>query len=78
MYTHGMIRGINQSEIARATGFTQPQISDWLAGKKTPRHENLVKLADAMGMDPAQLSMLLTRRRQQAVQTEHLDTESFG
>lgn len=64
-----MIRGISQVEIARKTKFSQPQISDWLAGKKNPKPENLDKLAEAMGMESEDLARLLTIRRKNRIKT---------
>ena len=64
-----MIRGISQVEIARKTKFSQPQISDWLTGKKGIKPENLDKLAEAMGMESEDLARLLTIRRKNRVKT---------
>ena len=44
-----MIRGLSQQELAKRIGATQPQVSDWMQGKKTPNAGNLTKLAEAMG-----------------------------
>jgi len=58
-----MIRGLTQQELARRTGWTQPRISDYLRGIKTPNDASLVTLAEAMGIDPAQLAKQLTMVR---------------
>lgn len=60
-----MLGKINQSALARQTGLTQPQISNYLSGKVEPRMAALVRLADAMGLDPAHLAMVLLTRRLQ-------------
>ena len=62
-YIDYMIRGLTQNELARRTGFTQPRISDYVTGKKAPSDTSLMKLAEAMDMDPAELSKQLMLRR---------------
>jgi transcriptional regulator with XRE-family HTH domain len=62
-YIWNMIRGLTQQELARRTGFTQPRISDYMTGKKAPSDTSLMKLAEAMDMDPAELSKQLMLRR---------------
>ena len=62
-YIDCMIRGLTQNELARRTGFTQPRISDYVTGKKAPSDTSLMKLAEAMDMDPAELSKQLMLRR---------------
>ena len=58
-----MIRGLSQQQLAKKIGVTQPQISDWMTGKKTPNSGNLSKLAEAMDMAEEDLARLLTIRR---------------
>jgi transcriptional regulator with XRE-family HTH domain len=58
-----MIRGLTQNELSRRTGFKQPRISDYMTGKKAPNDDSLVTLAEAMDMDPAELSKQLLLRR---------------
>ena len=58
-----MIRGLSQQQLAKKIGATQPQVSDWLTGKKTPIASNLTKLAKAMDMAEEDLARLLTIRR---------------
>ncbi len=58
-----MIRGLSQQQLAKKIGVTQPQISDWMTGKKTPIASNLTKLAEAMDMAEEDLARLLTIRR---------------
>lgn len=62
-YIVGMIRGLSQQQLAKKIGVTQPQISDWMTGKKTPIASNLTKLAEAMDMAEEDLARLLTIRR---------------
>ena len=61
------MKGITQSEISRKTGFTQPQISDYLNGKKIPGQRNLRLLAEAMDMNEYDLIRLLIQRRAERV-----------
>ena len=58
-----MIRGLSQQQLAKKIGATQPQVSDWMTGKKTPNSGNLTKLAEAMDMAEEDLARLLTIRR---------------
>ena len=58
-----MIRGLSQQQLAKKIGATQPQVSDWMTGKKTPNSGNLSKLAEAMDMPEEDLARLLTIRR---------------
>ena len=62
-YIVGMIRGLSQQQLAKKIGATQPQVSDWMTGKKTPNAGNLTKLAEAMDMAEEDLARLLTIRR---------------
>jgi transcriptional regulator with XRE-family HTH domain len=54
-----MIRGLTQNELSRRTGFKQPRMT----GKKAPSDTSLIALAEAMDMDPAELSKQLLMRR---------------
>ena len=58
-----MIRGLSQQQLAKKISATQPQVSDWMTGKKTPNSGNLSKLAEAMDMAEEDLARLLTIRR---------------
>jgi transcriptional regulator with XRE-family HTH domain len=71
-----MIRGLSQQELARRIGATQPQVSDWMAGKKTPQAANLTKLAEAMDMAEEDLARLLTIRRKSRIKPT-TETETF-
>lgn len=44
------INGYSQSDLAKATGISQPMISIWEAGKSLPNIEFCVKLADFYGI----------------------------
>lgn len=71
-----MIRGLSQLEIARRIGATQPQVSDWMQGKKIPHASNLIKLAEAMDMAEEDLARLLTIRRKSRIKPT-VETETF-
>jgi transcriptional regulator with XRE-family HTH domain len=44
--------GISQSELARRLGVSQPTVSDWISGKKTPSGDKVLSLAKEMGIPP--------------------------
>ena len=46
------LKGINQAELARRTGFTDGKISSWYNGKYRPNGEAIVKIANALGVSP--------------------------
>ena len=71
-----MIRGLSQQELAKRIGATQPQVSDWMAGKKTPHASNLSKLAEAMDIAEEDLARLLTIRRKSRIKPT-IETETF-
>ena len=71
-----MIRGLSQQQLAKKIGATQPQVSDWMTGKKTPNAGNLTKLAEAMDMAEEDLARLLTIRRKSRNKVA-AETETF-
>lgn len=71
-----MIRGLSQQQLAKKIGATQPQVSDWMTGKKTPNSGNLTKLAEAMDMAEEDLARLLTIRRKSRIKPT-IETETF-
>jgi transcriptional regulator with XRE-family HTH domain len=44
--------GISQSELARRLGVSQPTVSDWISGKKTPSGDKVLSLAKEMDVTP--------------------------
>jgi predicted XRE-type DNA-binding protein len=42
--------GISQSELARRLGVSQPTVSDWISGKKTPSGDKVLLLSREMGI----------------------------
>ena len=72
-----MIRGLSQQQLAKRIGATQPQVSDWMTGKKTPNSGNLTKLAEAMDMAEEDLARLLTIRRKSRNKVAE-QPETFG
>lgn len=58
-----MIKGKTQADLSAAIGCSQPQVSRWLSGRQKPRLDSLIQLAECLGMDPVELSKLLSLRR---------------
>lgn len=50
-------RRLNQIALAAAAGVTQPSISEWERGEKTPSLQSLLKLRDALGIAPDEFSV---------------------
>lgn len=48
-------RGMSKADLAKATGRSQPLISQFLSGAKTVSLDTVDKLADALGVDVADL-----------------------
>ena len=46
---------LTQMQIADAMGVKQPQVSNWLNGKRLPTATNLIKLADILELYPEEL-----------------------
>ena len=59
-------RELTQTEIAKMMGVKQPQVSNWLSGKRIPNAENLVKLSNILELYPEELFEQLQSRREQA------------
>lgn len=49
------VKGISQAELVRRTGIRASSISDWLAGKYTPKQDKIDLMAAALGVSPAWL-----------------------
>lgn len=47
--------GLTQSQLAVAAGVQQQRISYWEKGRGVPRDHNRIRLARALGVDPAEL-----------------------
>lgn len=43
--------GLNGSGLARLSGFSDPQVSVWLRGLKSPNRESTIRLLDALGYE---------------------------
>jgi Zn-dependent peptidase ImmA (M78 family)/predicted XRE-type DNA-binding protein len=48
-------RGMSQAELARMLGRTQTAVSYWEAGRRSPDIDDLIALANALGLEPAEL-----------------------
>jgi transcriptional regulator with XRE-family HTH domain len=46
---------LTQAQIADIMGVKQPQVSNWLKGKRLPTSQNLVKLANILNYYPEEL-----------------------
>ena len=46
---------LSQAELAQAVGVAQPRIAEWENGKRTPKLENLQKIADACNINIIEL-----------------------
>jgi transcriptional regulator with XRE-family HTH domain len=46
---------LTQAQIADIMGVKQPQVSNWLNGKRIPTASNLVKLAEILKLYPEEL-----------------------
>ena len=56
---------LTQLEIANAMGVKQPQVSNWLNGKRLPTATNLIKLADILQLYPEELLQYLSEIQKQ-------------
>ena len=54
-----------QVEIAELMGVKQPQVSNWLTGKRKPASYNLIKLASIFQMRPEHLYAKLEEIKQE-------------
>ena len=54
-----------QVEIADLMGVKQPQVSNWLNGKRIPTSSNLIKLANILAIRPEQLLSKLELLKQE-------------
>lgn len=59
-------RELTQTEIAKMMGVKQPQVSNWLSGKRIPNAENLIKLSSILELYPEELLEKLQTLRTQA------------
>lgn len=56
---------LTQVEIADIMGVKQPQISNWLNGKRLPTSQNLIKLAHILNYYPEELLKDLVKIQEQ-------------
>ena len=61
---HGFETDYTQVEIANLMGVKQPQVSNWLNGKRIPTSSNLIKLAGILQMYPENLLQKLEEIKQ--------------
>lgn len=48
-------RGMSQKDLAEKSGITEPSVSRYLAGKRTPRFDVVINFAKALGVKPGDL-----------------------
>ena len=58
-----MIRGITQQQISEDTGIAQPNVCNYLNGKKIPNIATAGKLAKAMGVTTEDIYRIVYRAR---------------
>lgn len=56
---------MTQADIAQRLGVHQPQVSQWLSGARMPKSDNLHRLAEVLGIEPAELWSIIDKRRQE-------------
>ena len=56
---------LTQAKIADIMGVKQPQVSNWLNGKRLPTSQNLVKLANILNYYPEELLKDLVKIQEQ-------------
>lgn len=44
-------KGMNDNQVAKATGIGNSTISDWKKGKSVPKQDKLMKIAEVLGVD---------------------------
>jgi hypothetical protein len=64
--SNDLSRELTQTEIAKMMGVKQPQVSNWLSGKRIPNSENLIKLSTILELYPEELLEKLQILRLQA------------
>ena len=57
-------RYMTQVELAERVGVSEPTIISWEAGTRMPRLRNIPKLAEALGVDPAEVEQALAEQGQ--------------
>lgn len=48
-------KGLKAADVSAATGIGRSTFSDWKSGRSRPKHEKLVKIANALGTTPEYL-----------------------
>ena len=46
--------GLNQAALAKKLGVSKPQVWRWWHGEAAPKHDDLVRIADACGLTMAE------------------------
>ena len=54
-------KGLTQKQLAELTGLIEPTIRKYESGQRTPKSDNLIKIAEALGVHPSQLDSRLLK-----------------
>lgn len=49
------LKGVNQADLARRTGFTDGKVSSWCTGKYRPNAQAITKIANVLGVSTSYL-----------------------
>ena len=60
-----MRKFLTQAELAEKVGVSESTIAGWEAGRKSPRLRNIRKLAEALRVEPIEISLTTDRRADQ-------------
>ena len=52
------IRGLSQTELAESIGKTQITVSNWETGKSDPRYRDMLKLREALALEPTDVILM--------------------
>ena len=69
---------ISQKEIALCCGVSQPTVSEWVSGKKTPSLENLAKLSKRLGVSMNYLTGIENTNQAPSVTEDDIKVALFG
>ena len=69
---------LTQAQIADIMGVKQPQVSNWLNGKRLPTSQNLVKLANILNYYPEELLNDLKKEKSQDLSLCRIHLTTFA
>lgn len=71
-------KNISQKEIAICCGVSQPTVSEWVSGRKTPSVENLTKLSKILGVSMNQITGIDDSVKKTVVTEDDIKVALFG